>query len=431
MSDHSIADRIKMSVDKKGQEMFSEEDDKIDFAGADTSTPKMGDRESKSVKIEENAPIPDPLSNQVEFEKGDELNGIKFKTNTKIPPLSKQFESGDELNGVKFKVSTKIPSQGERKKGCSTYERDEGSITHVYEVNQAQFLRIPQFSGDDPPQKGDVSYKEWRYEVQCLRNDPEVKESSIIQSVRRSLRGTAKQMLIPLGEKARLREILEKLDILFGEVSDNGMIMQEFFGAYQLPSECATSFGCRLETMLQNAIDNGYLDKASKNDLLRHKFWTSLRSEKLKGQTRHKYDSITKYDKLLLEIRRVEKELSISTRADEKKGVVHQHGMSTESDLQVLEQKMNKKMEDMEKTLNGKLDEKFNQILAKLDTRKETGSNNNYHGGWSRGNNGRGRGNYRGNVSQVRGHSYDSRYQGRRQNRGGYYSNNSGKPPNM
>lgn len=60
-------------------------------------------------------------------------------------------------------------------------------------------------------------------------------------------------------------------------------------------------------------------------------FWTSLRSEKLKGQTRHKYDSITKYDKLLLEIRRVEKELSISTRADEKK-VVHQHGMSTESD---------------------------------------------------------------------------------------------------
>lgn len=110
----------------------------------------------------------------------------------------------------------------------------------MYEVNQAQFLKIPHFSGDDPPQKGDVSYKEWRYEVHCLRNDPAVKESSTIQSVRRSLRGRAKQMLIPLGEKARLRYILEKLDILFGEVSDNGMIMQEFFGAYQLPSECAT-----------------------------------------------------------------------------------------------------------------------------------------------------------------------------------------------
>lgn len=33
MSDHYIADRIKMSVVKKGQEMFSE-NDKINFAGA-------------------------------------------------------------------------------------------------------------------------------------------------------------------------------------------------------------------------------------------------------------------------------------------------------------------------------------------------------------------------------------------------------------
>lgn len=49
MSDHSIVDRIKMSVDKKGREMFSDEDYKIYFAGADASTPKMGDSESKSV----------------------------------------------------------------------------------------------------------------------------------------------------------------------------------------------------------------------------------------------------------------------------------------------------------------------------------------------------------------------------------------------
>lgn len=33
------------------------------------------------------------------------------------------------------------------------------SINQVYELNN-NFPRIPQFSGDDPPQKGDVSYKE-------------------------------------------------------------------------------------------------------------------------------------------------------------------------------------------------------------------------------------------------------------------------------
>lgn len=65
--------------------MFLEEDYKIGFAGADASTPEMGDRESKSVKIEENAPPPDPLSEQFEFENGDEFNGVKFKVNTKVP----------------------------------------------------------------------------------------------------------------------------------------------------------------------------------------------------------------------------------------------------------------------------------------------------------------------------------------------------------
>lgn len=77
----------------------------------------MGNRESKSVKKEEYAPSPDPLSEQFEFEKGDELNGVKFKINTKISPLSKQFENGNELNSVEMKVNTKVPSQDERKKG--------------------------------------------------------------------------------------------------------------------------------------------------------------------------------------------------------------------------------------------------------------------------------------------------------------------------
>ena len=119
--------------------------------------------------------------------------------------------------------------------------------------------------------------------------------------------------------------------------------------------------------MLQNAIDNGYLDRASKNDLLRHKFWTSLSSEKLKSQTRHKYDAIKNYDRLLLEIRRVEKEIMISSFSE--KTPVHQHGMTAYEDL---EEKLMGKMRNIETKLVGKIDDKFNQILEKLDgnTRK-------------------------------------------------------------
>lgn len=77
-----------MLVDKKGREMFSEEDYQIDFVGTDASTPNMRERKTKSVKIAEDVPPPDPLSEQFEFVKGDELNGVKLKINTKILLLS-------------------------------------------------------------------------------------------------------------------------------------------------------------------------------------------------------------------------------------------------------------------------------------------------------------------------------------------------------
>ena len=114
--------------------------------------------------------------------------------------------------------------------------------------------------GDDPPQNG-FSYKEWGFEVKCLIGDPDVRPNLLIQHIRRSLRGTADTIIIPLGGKTSVKQLLEKLDILFGEISNNSMIMQECFNAFQLPNDYVTSFGCRLETMLLNAIDNGYLDR--------------------------------------------------------------------------------------------------------------------------------------------------------------------------
>jgi hypothetical protein len=195
-------------------------------------------------------------------------------------------------------------------------------------------------------------------------------------------------MLIPLGEKASVKDILDKLDILFGEVSDNGMIMQEFFNAFQKSDENATTFGCRLESMLQKAIDNGYLDRAAKNDLLRHKFWTSLSSDRLKSQTRHKYDTIKSYDKLLLEIRKVEKELSINRRSTESEGKtskahvdkskkVQQYGISVGDDV---EKRLDRKFEKLQKDLEGKIEDKFDQILKKLDSKPTNGPKENYRG---------------------------------------------------
>lgn len=405
----SVGDNLGDRKDTVGDKS---EDQKMDFAGRlpVSSTPmsvKKGDAQKQKVSV----PIDQDQDNQL-FTEFDQDPALHLGQKQKAPFSKLACNFGD------LSMSKKVQNFGDTSRSNTlqnTFHDQYGnSINQVYELNN-NFPRIPQFSGDDPPQKGDVSYKEWRFEVQCLISDPDIKPNLLIQSIRRSLRGTAKTMLIPLGEKAGVKQILDKLDILFGEIANNGMIMQEFFNAFQLPGENVTSFGCRLETMLQNAIDNGYLDSASKNDLLRHKFWTSLSSEKLKSQTRHKYDAIKNYDRLLLEIRRVEKEILISSSISENKPV-HQHGIMTNEDL---EDKLMEKMENMETRLEGKIDDKFNKILEKLDgssgkTNEEKRYEPRGRGGYQR--NYRGRGYQRGNFNNYRGNSNDKRYgQGRGQ----------------
>lgn len=409
MSNTSIADKIKLSFENKEKEMDEElklnfagvsDEDGFDFAGLpNVSTPKgqLNEGENK----EQKPYVPKEIQHEFNLPLKPEV----MKQKGAIP---------------------KMPNKTGIKDSNPGFNLGNNTSTQVYEVTN-NVPRIPQFSGDEPPQKGDVSYKEWRFEVQCLVSDPDIKPNLLIQSIRRSLRGTAKTMLIPLGERATVKQILSKLDVLFGEISTNGMIMQEFFNAFQLPGECVTTFGCRLETMLQTAIDNGYLERTAKNDLLRHKFWTSLSSENLKGQTRHKYDSIKNYDKLLLEIRRVEREIFISNSKDRKP--VHQYGMSVVEDD--LEEKLNKKIGELEQRLEGKMDDKFNKILEKLDgrpgtqyNRYEQGERTNYH----RGSRGRGyqrgnfRGNFRGNYSDKR--NYQVQDQGQR----GYQATKSSNP---
>ena len=259
------------------------------------------------------------------------------------------------------------------------------------------YHKLSTFSGDSPG-KGEVQYREWRYEVLCLRRDPEISEASVINSVRRSLRGTAKQLLIPLGEKADIEDILKKLDVFFGDISTNEMIMQEFFNAYQKPDESVTTFGCRLEMLLSSAVEHGYLEKDSKNDMLRHKFWQSLSSDKLKSQTRHKYDTIPSFDQLLAELRIVEKQIEITPgeKKTEKSKNAQHHAQVTHQDLKDLEHKIDSKLEKVSKDLNSKLDDKFNKILEKLDSSSRTSdshaaSNTTPYQGGGRGGYGRGR----------------------------------------
>ncbi|XP_033731005.1 paraneoplastic antigen Ma2 homolog, partial [Pecten maximus] len=181
-----------------------------------------------------------------------------------------------------------------------------------------QVPKISSFSGDESPQRGETTYEGWRYEVRCLASDSTLSEELVLQAIRKSLRGIARQTLIPLGPMATLDEVLKKLDTFFGNVASNEVVLQQFYSATQKEGESVTAFVCRLEALLQLAINSGHVSPSARDDMIRSKFWTGLRCDRLKGQTRHKYDSIKSYDLLLREVRAVDLELNPAQKAANK-----------------------------------------------------------------------------------------------------------------
>lgn len=166
-------------------------------------------------------------------------------------------------------------------------------------------VKLPTFSGEQI-QKGEVSFDVWSYEVRCLKT--QYPESVILQSVRSSLKGTAREMLIPLGETATVDIILQKLDDFYGNVYTAENIMQSFYSDYQREGESIVTFGSRLEQTVSRAIRFGHIDEVAKDAMLRSKFWSGLRNHELRNATRNKYETVKDFHSLLREIRQIEHE---------------------------------------------------------------------------------------------------------------------------
>lgn len=184
--------------------------------------------------------------------------------------------------------------------------------------------KLPFFSGSDEPAKGETSYEVWSHEVKCLQNSEYIPEHVLLNSVHSSLRGAARELLIPLGENASVKEVLEKLDGFYGNVSTAETIIQSFYSDYQKENESVAAYGSRLEQTLSRAIRCGHMELEAKDSMLRSKFWTGLKSQQLRNSTRYLYDTKKDFQSLLREIRKVEQEESCSTRPDPPKQKVAQ-----------------------------------------------------------------------------------------------------------
>ena len=75
--------------------------------------------------------------------------------------------------------------------------------------------KIATFSGDGTKQ--DTAYELWKFEMECLVKE-QYKESVVRQSIRRSLKGDAGKVVMRLGTEAKVAEILENMESVYGTI---------------------------------------------------------------------------------------------------------------------------------------------------------------------------------------------------------------------
>ena len=138
-------------------------------------------------------------------------------------------------------------------------------------------------------------------------------EAVIGQVVRKSLKGDAKKVLVQMREGASVDEIIRKLEGMFGNVATPMSILQEFYTVFQKQDESVASWGLRLESTLQKAIEKGQVRHEDRDDLLRDKFWRSLRSEKLKLATTIHFHTCKNFDLLRQKVRVQEYEMKLGS----------------------------------------------------------------------------------------------------------------------
>ena len=168
--------------------------------------------------------------------------------------------------------------------------------------------RLTYFSGEK--NKGEVSYSQWRYEVDGLVRDGFYPEQLILQAIRRSLRGYAADVLRHMGPVTRIQPILEKMNLVFGNILPKHRLIEHFCLSQQKETETVAEWGCRLEDMLSQLKEKDNISSMNQATMLRERFFHGLFSDKVKTCLRHLFDRGESYEQLLLSGRSAELEYS-------------------------------------------------------------------------------------------------------------------------
>ena len=139
---------------------------------------------------------------------------------------------------------------------------------------QMRIPQLPVFSGEN--QKADVSFEVWKFELNRLIN------SHILQAVRKSLSGRARDILLTISQTTSPTDVLNKLKGIYGNVSSKEV--QQYYMESQREGETFADSSIRIENILRRATQGTEIGDKLQNERLCSKLWNGLEIPFLRTQ---------------------------------------------------------------------------------------------------------------------------------------------------
>lgn len=279
----------------------------------------------------------------------------KVLTNDDYQLLRTVAQSSPWVGGARPKTT-----EGSRTKTTFKFEEEEEDepVSHQQSgiVFDSSTVR-PRFSTFSGEEKCETSFDVWKNDVECALRDGACSPNNILQSIRSSLKGKARSLLLTLPPDANHAQILTTLDGVFGNIYPTENLIQQFYATQQEERETVVDYGLRLESILQRCIEKKAISLDVRNEILRTKLWSGLKDSNLRNSSRYKYDTIKDVGALRRGLRTIELDLQLSSSStatsSEKKQQVSKIGKGDDdSSLELILQKleaMDKRIREVER----------------------------------------------------------------------------------
>lgn len=160
--------------------------------------------------------------------------------------LKQNFDPVPESPSKEEKRETKVNQEPISQDQSSTEQIDSDKNT-ITKADVTHFVKpyVNTYSGTEPVPKNESTFEEWKIEIEYLIKSKGYHEVTVKQTIKNSLKGQARKVLVTLGPNVTNEGIRDKVESVFGNVASGKSVLQEFHTAAQKPEESVTLWGIR------------------------------------------------------------------------------------------------------------------------------------------------------------------------------------------